>query len=391
MAVDAGRGSVRRHAWAGYLIAMSGLALLYVFLRRTPFHSGPVFNLLGLSSVGAILAAILMHRAARLPWALIAGGLTTFVTGDVLAYNYQRFFGKALPYPSVADGFYLVTAPLLIAGLVLLIRRRNPAHDRAALIDALIVSISAGTVSWALLIAPYAHDGTLSLSTKLTSVAYPLSDLAVAACVARLALGQGRRSPALAFLTLGVLCLLGTDSIYGWALLHGGYTTGGLLDGGWIAFYLLTGAAALHPSSVAPCVEPAPDTQFGLTPWRIAWLASCAVVTPIVLIVEGTRSRLPRCRPARCLFCRSISAGLRAAARPGKAPPGRSASSDGPRGSGLGSRGGSDRGRGRRSCLESRPCDARRQRSCHDRRCARLDTRRTRNGGWLRSAVSAPR
>jgi signal transduction histidine kinase len=280
-------GPVRRYAWAVYLIAMTGLALLYLFLKRTPFHSGPVFNLLGLSSAVAVVAAIWIHRAPRLPWALIAAGLTTFVAGDVLAYNYQRFFGHQLPFPSVADGFYLATGPLLTAGLILLIRRRNPAHDRAALIDALIVSMSASAVSWTLLIAPYVHDSTLSLSTKLTSVAYPFVDLALAACVARLALGQGRHSPALAFLTVGVLCLLGTDSIYGWALLHNGYTTGGLLDGGWIAFYLLIGAAALHPSAQA-LVEPARDTQFQLTRSRIAGLSSCAMVTPIVLIVEGT-------------------------------------------------------------------------------------------------------
>lgn len=114
-------------------------------------------------------------------------------------------------------------------------------------------------------------------------------DLGIAACVARLALGHGRRSPSLAFLTAGVICLLGTDSIYGWKLLHGGYTTGGLLDGGWIAFYLLMGAAALHPSSSA-LVERAADTQFRLTRRRIASLACCAIITPMGLAIAGLRS-----------------------------------------------------------------------------------------------------
>jgi len=280
---------VRRYGWAAYLIAAGGVSVLYLLLKGTPIHSGPVFNLIGLSSIVAIAAAIRMHRTARLPWALIAGGLAAFIAGDVLAYNYKRFFGVELPYPSVADGFYLATYPLLIAGLVLLVRKRTPSHDRAALIDALIVSTSAGALSWTLLIAPYAHDTTLSLPTKLTSVAYPVMDLAVAACVARLAFGQGRRSTAFAFLTVGVLWLLGTDSIYGWALLHGGYTTGGLLDGGWLVFYLLLGAAALHPSSEV-LVQPAPDTQFRLTPQRIAGLGLCAIVAPVVLAIEGFRS-----------------------------------------------------------------------------------------------------
>ena len=272
-----------------YLVASVLLGLGYLFLKGTPVHSGPIFNLIGLSSVAAIIVATRVHGTARLSWGLIAAGLATFVAGDVLAYNYTRFFGVALPFPSVADGFYLATGPLLIAGLVSLIRKRNPSHDRAALIDALILTTSAGALSWTFLIAPYAHDATLSLPTKLTSIAYPLMDIGIAACVARLALGQGRRSPSFALLTAGVICLLVTDSIYGWMLLHGGYTTGGLLDGGWIAFYVLIGAAALHPNSRA-LVEPAPDRQFSLTPRRIVTLASCAIVTPAGLAVAGLRS-----------------------------------------------------------------------------------------------------
>jgi hypothetical protein len=126
LVIVAGHGFVRRYAWAAYLIAMSGLGLLYLTLKVTPFHSGPVFNVLGFSSVVAIVAAIWMHRAARLPWALIAGGLTTFVAGDVLAYNYERLFGQQLPFPSIADGFYLATYPLLVAGTRLAYPKAQP-------------------------------------------------------------------------------------------------------------------------------------------------------------------------------------------------------------------------------------------------------------------------
>jgi diguanylate cyclase (GGDEF)-like protein/PAS domain S-box-containing protein len=285
------RWSWRGSAWAIYVVLGACLSLAYLFLKGTPFHSGPAFNLIGLSSVVAIAVAMRIYRAVQLPWALIALGQAAFVIGDVLAYNYKRFFGVDLPFPSVADAFYLATYPLLIGGLILLVRKRTRAHDRAALIDAVIVSLSAGALSWAILMAPYAHDTSLSVLTKLTSIAYPVMDLAVAACVARLALGAGGRSASLAFLTTGVLFLLGTDSVYGWALLHGGYTTGGLLDGGWIVFYLLLGAAALHPSSTV-LVAPSPDRQFRLTRRRITGLAGCAMITPAVLAVEGNRASL---------------------------------------------------------------------------------------------------
>ncbi len=285
-----GRLSFRRHGWAAYLAGVTVLGLGYLFLKQTPVHSGPVFNVIGFSSAVAIVAAIRIHRVARLAWALIAAGLVTFVVGDVLAYNYSRLFGEELPFPSVADGFYLATGPLLIAGLVMLVRKRNPAHDRATLIDVLILTISAGSMSWAFLIAPYAHDAALSISTRLTSIAYPLVDLGIAACVARLALGRGRRSASLRLLIAGVFCLLATDSVYGWMLLHGGYTTGGLLDGGWIAFYVLIGTAALHPSSPG-LVEKASDTQFRLTRLRIVGLACCAIVTPVATAIAAVTSR----------------------------------------------------------------------------------------------------
>src|SRR4029078_11633279 len=50
-------------------------------------------------------------------------------------------------------------------------------------------------------------------------------------------------------LGVGVAALFGTDAIYGWMLLHYVYTPGsGPLEAGWALFYILLGAAALHPA-----------------------------------------------------------------------------------------------------------------------------------------------
>jgi len=51
----------------------------------------------------------------------------------VLSYNYAALFGGALPYPSVADAVYLAGVyPCTVAGLLLLIRLRNPGRDWVA-------------------------------------------------------------------------------------------------------------------------------------------------------------------------------------------------------------------------------------------------------------------
>jgi len=99
-----------------------------------PLNAGPVFNVIGSSAVIAILAGVRTHKpAARLAWYLIAAGQAFFLAGDVLSYNYHALFGTALPFPSVADAVYLGgVCPFTVAGMLLLIRRRNPGRDRLA-------------------------------------------------------------------------------------------------------------------------------------------------------------------------------------------------------------------------------------------------------------------
>jgi diguanylate cyclase (GGDEF)-like protein/PAS domain S-box-containing protein len=276
--------------WLSYLCAVGLAAALYM---TGPLKAGPVFNLLGASSAVAVLVGARRHHpTAKRAWELIALGLALFVVGDVLAYNYKPLFGGDLPFPSIADPFYLAMYPCLAAGLLVLVRRSEPLRDRATLIDALVVTIGAGTLSWVFLMAPYAHDHTLGLLTKLTSLAYPVMDLLLLAVGVRLVLGARARGRAAQLLAAALLTLLATDAIYGWALLHGGYETGGLLDGGWILFYALIGASALHPS-MRRLSEPARRTEGGLTRRRLVVFAAASLVAPTVQIVRSLLD-LPR-------------------------------------------------------------------------------------------------
>ena len=167
------RARLRRHGWIVFLAVTAALAAPYLAFRGTAINSGPVFNLFGAASVAAILVSARINRVARFPWILIAIGLAAFVTGDVLAYNYQRFFGTELPFPSIADLFYLATYPFLIAGLLLLIRKRTPTQDRASLIDTLIVTTASGALLWAGLIAGFMALGIVTMFVGLV-VVFPL-------------------------------------------------------------------------------------------------------------------------------------------------------------------------------------------------------------------------
>jgi PAS domain S-box-containing protein len=275
-------------AWSVYAAA-GGLAAVGYLLLGAGAGKGPYFNLIGLSSLVAILTGIRLHRPRRrLPWYLFAAGMAMFVLGDVFYYTLPQLLHRgAPPFPSTGDIFYLLVYPLLIAGMVLLIRQRNPGTDAVGLIDALIVSTALGLVAWVFLILPYARDPTLTLGRKLISMAYPLMDVLLLGVAARLALDRGNRRPAFNLLILSILCVLAADTAYGLIVLHGTYNTGSPLDVLWIAFYVAWGAAALHPS-MQTLSEPAVKVESTLTGWRVVLLVGATLVAPLIQVADSS-------------------------------------------------------------------------------------------------------
>ncbi len=281
-AATAGR---RGRAWWSWLVGGGAGAVLY-FLVPPFAGNGLMYNALGLGAAAAILVGVRRNRPSHPgPWRLFAAGQLLFVLGDVVYYTSPRITGHEVDFPSVGDLFYLAVYPTIILGVVRLIRARNPRRDRASLIDALILTTAFATVAWVYLIAPFAHQDGSSVLATVASMAYPLMDVLLVAVVARLAMGPGRREPAFHLLVLGAVALTATDFVYGYVTLHGDYQPGSALDAGWLAYYLLWAAAALHPSMRA-LSDGAPTLGTGLSPGRRRLLTAATLVAPAVLIVQ---------------------------------------------------------------------------------------------------------
>ncbi len=257
------------------------MTFLYVFVPPLK-GSGPVINVLGLSGVIAIVAGMRMHRPrARSAWWCFAAGLALFWAGDVYTYSYPKLTGADVPFPSAGDAMYIAVYPALMLGLLILVRRRNRRADGPGSSTRSIISLGLALVSATVLIAPYVHDHSLRLLPKLVSVAYPVGDIVLLAAGIRLAVDTGRRRPAFYLVIASIVTLLVTDFIYGILTLHNQYHHQLWLDVGWISFYLLWGAAALHPSmdSLSDAgVERAPR----LTTGRLALLAAATLVAPVL-------------------------------------------------------------------------------------------------------------
>ena len=267
----------RGNMWWWYVAAASALAGLYMFVP--PFKGqGPLLNAVGLSGVVAIVAGIRAHKPrARAAWWLFAAGQFLFFSGDVYTYSNPN-----ASFPSPGDALYLAVYPVLMAGLFVLVRRRNPRRDPAALIDALILTIGVGLLAWVFLIAPNIHLTDISWMGKAVSIAYPLGDVLLLAAAIRLAVDAGKRAPAFYLLAGSIVCLLATDSAYNLALLKGTYNHSQLIyDLGWMMYYILWGAAALHPS-MRVLEEPATDSRARLTSMRLALLGAACLIAPSI-------------------------------------------------------------------------------------------------------------
>ena len=250
---DDGKGSRDWRARAWLLYASLGvLATGVYFLLPSAPAQNVLYDLIGVSAVGAIAVGIRSNRPSRpLPWWLFASGVLLSVCGDVVWSFYEGVLGVKVPFPSVADAFYLAAYPFIGVGLASMVRTRAPGRAWAGLVDATIVAACAGILSWAFLMEPYAGDPQLTLLERLVCVAYPLMDVLLLGLFLRLLFLPGERFGAFYLLSASMVLWLGADTVFAATTLTETYQTGDPVDAGWLLSYMLWGASALHPLMAA--------------------------------------------------------------------------------------------------------------------------------------------
>jgi|GEM_PF-827963 len=278
-----------RGCW-GYMAVGLALLVLYFVNPRVPglpdwFPQYPICVLINASAVVAVALGVRRWRPKpALPWWLIAVGQASYTIGDIL-YYWGRDISHVTQFPGVSDYFYLGRIPFVALGLTLIIHHRG-GPKRTALLDSAVIALAAGAISWEFLIAPYT-GANLGAMVRLTSLAYPVTDLLLLTLAIRLLIGAGRRAPSFYLLNGGLLLLALTDAIYGWENLHGiVYGTSSPIVGGWMLNYLLIGACALHPSMrdlTARAVSAVPTYSRP----RLAALGVAALVCPVIITFEA--------------------------------------------------------------------------------------------------------
>ncbi len=287
--------TVRRPGWAIYLAV--GAAVIAAYFLVLAVGSLPrwapklvLYNGLSYSAAAAILIGVHRHQPQRrMPWYLLAASQFVDASADA-TFSIAHDVLHQDRFPAVADVLYLSRYPVLMVGLLMLVRQRTPGGDRASLIDASVIALGAGLLSWVLLIEPYANDAQLPALVRAASIAYPVADLLVFAIAVRLLVGPGSQPVSCHLLTASLLAVLATGNAYVLMQLTGSYATGSVLDATWLGSYLLLGAAALHPS-MRVLAEPTAATGVQASPLRLALLAAASLTVPAALVIQALLGR----------------------------------------------------------------------------------------------------
>jgi PAS domain-containing protein len=225
------------------------------------------------ASALAVLLGLHRHRPrARAPWLLIAAGLGMCALPGLVGLT-------------VLIPLYFVGELMLVAAIALLVRHRL---ERAALIDASIITLCFAAVSWLYLAGPAVGAASANGIPRAVVPVALTADALLVAVGALLGLGAWRQGRAAKLIALGGASLVASHLLYMWSSAHGGHTNGSLEVLAWLSFCLGFAACAQHPS-MRLLSEPAERTGAGLTRGRLAIFAITSMLAPAVAIAHALR------------------------------------------------------------------------------------------------------
>ncbi len=208
----------------------------------------------------------------------------------------------SLPYPSVADAFFLAWYPLLYVALLLLLRSRIRDFLASMWLDGIVAGLGTCSAALGLLVGPLLHLTADRPAAVLTNLGYPIADLILLVVLAATAAALGTSVDRPLGLVLAGVFLTGVaDLSY---LLEGSqYQEGRWVDIIWLLGTALFGFAAyLGPAKDELAVAP----SAGPTPVRVRWsvlaLPALAMVMSVALLLGlPTSAQAARLLAAACI------------------------------------------------------------------------------------------
>ncbi len=238
-------------------IIVIGFVIISLLLRNNSvslMYFGDIYSpvidlLVVLTLFYATIRSFRYGRRVQIAWLFITLAFSFYAVGDILWAILELGFHQT-PFPSVADVFYLTFYPLFALGIYYLPRFSFTRKEMLKIfLDMGIIVITVGIIFWTFLIIPTFSNPENSFA-NIVSVISIIGDFLLFFVLIRLLNSNfdENMGPVL-LLSMSILVMIVTDSIYAFQTIQGTYILGGLLDTGWILSFVLVGLAAFLQAS----------------------------------------------------------------------------------------------------------------------------------------------
>jgi diguanylate cyclase (GGDEF)-like protein len=211
--------------------------------------SSPVYNLM--ATIALVFAAIYSKKISKryaISWGILAFAQFSFTLGDIL-WGIIELGLKNNPFPSIADGPYLLFYPLFCLGVSVFPSKRFSTNEWIKnSLNICIIMVAAVLAYWTFLFDPLIQKevGVSTLEFIIT-FAYPAGDLILLFAILGIIYYRSEQIIKGPMYLLGssMLFMIVADSIFSYQSMVNTYSSGGILDLGWIFSYVFIGAAGI--------------------------------------------------------------------------------------------------------------------------------------------------
>jgi hypothetical protein len=246
--------------------------------------------------LAALIACALCFRAGarhsgrmRLFWLLLGCATAFWTVAEFIWGYYALILNEEVPAPSWADVGYLGAIPLTVAALVVHPAMRGSRTRKArSVFEGLVVATALLFLSWTLVLSPLSRSANLSTWGGIVTLGYPFGDVVIVFFIVLATRGMtGAERLPLWCLLAALLAMAISDSTFTYLTNVANYTSGRLIDTGWVAAYLGIALAAFSSRSRSAVVPRAEHSRPSL-----ASLISPLVPVLLALSVAGVEIRL---------------------------------------------------------------------------------------------------
>jgi hypothetical protein len=235
----------------------SALSITFVFFLWLVLHVGGnngvrYFDdiVTALAALSACVACLLAGRrqsgSERRFWVLLGSALGAWTFAEVIWGVYDLVLNTAIPVPSWADVGYLGAIPLAAAALLCHPGMRAAgSYKTRATLDGLAIGTALLLLSWTFVLGSLWRHTDLTTAGGIVALAYPFGDIVIIFLIVlsvRSMTATGRRP--LLWVLVGLFAMAVSDSTYAYLVEVGRFSTGNLVDIGWVVGYLAIAVGA---------------------------------------------------------------------------------------------------------------------------------------------------